>query len=459
MKDKIFEAITKYKMIGDNGNIVVAVSGGADSMCLLHFLYNNKSELGINTLVAAHVNHNIRGGEAKRDELFVEQFCENNHIRFRLLSADIPAISRQKKIGIEETARKVRYEFFDKLSKEYGAVVATAHNANDNAETMIYNLTRGSGLKGICGIPPKRDYIIRPLITVTREEIERYCVDNDLSFVTDSTNLSDEYTRNKIRHNILPILSQLNPSFQSSMSRASQLLRQDDEFLFQLANEVITNSKVNDGYNVSVFREQNKSVLSRVVMILLDRGYGIKVDYNCISSVCNAIYNGSRVNICGDLYADAHSGVFRLYKEFEKKEVKSATVYNAKKAELNGRRVEFEVVDKKEFDRIAKFNNLLFKFAIDYDIINAVTVLRTRKSGDVFSPNKRKFTKSLKKFFIDEKVVSEKRDSIFLIANGSDVLWLEGFGASKNAAVNSKSNRVLLIKTNNLPKDESDDGC
>lgn len=446
MKNKIIETISTYNMIGDNENIVVAVSGGADSLCLLHFLYSVKSELKIKSLIAAHVNHNIRGEEAKRDELFVKDFCDCRNIQFELLDADIPQISKQLKCGTEEAARRIRYDFFKSLSEKFNALVATAHNANDNAETVLYNLARGSGLKGLSGIPPKRDYIIRPLIAVTREEIEDYCKDNGIQYVTDSTNLTDEYTRNKIRHNVLPVLKQINPSLERSITNNSTMLRQDDAFLSSLAHKAIDSAKTKDGYKLEKLRKLDISVLSRAVIILLNKDFKINPEYKCVLSICEIIRNGGRVNIKSNIYADANSGVFRLYRKTADIMRQSVQVADCETAEIQGRLVRFRVIEKKEFDYLAKFNNLLFKNAVDYDIINAVTVLRTRQSGDKFSPYKRGWTKSLKKFFIDEKVVSEKRDKLLLLANDNRVLWLEGFGVSEEAQITDKTKNVFLIE-------------
>lgn len=444
-------------MLGGSSNIVVAVSGGADSMCLLHFLYENKSELKINNLIAAHVNHNIRGVEAKRDELFVKAFCDKYSIPFELLDIDIPKLSEKYKTGTEETARRVRYDFFKTLSEKHNAVVATAHNANDNAETVLYNLARGSALKGLCGIPPKREYIIRPLIACTRAEIENYCSDNSLQYVTDSTNLSDDYTRNKIRHNVLPVLKQINPSLEQSITRSGEMLRNDESFLSSLAEEELDRARINDGYDLKKLQSLDISVLSRIVIILLERDYNIMPDYDTVMAICSAISASSRVRIKNGICADANSGVFRLYKISEnsaKSDLLPISVTDGVKADIEGRTVELKVMTKKEFDSIAKFNNLLFKNAVDYDIINAVTVMRNRKTGDMFTPKKRGWTKPLKKFLIDEKVVFEKRDKLLLIAQQSEVLWLEGFGVSQRARITDKTKKVLTINIKEFSESE-----
>ncbi len=446
MRNKIIETIKKYDMLGGSDNIVVAVSGGADSMCLLHFLYGEKNKLGINKIYAAHVNHNIRGSEAKRDELFVKEFCDRRNIPFCLLCEDVPALARKRGTGIEETARNVRYDYFKSLSEKYGALVATAHNADDNAETVIYNLARGSGLKGLCGIPPKRGYIIRPLITAARCEIEQYCRENGVAYVTDSTNLEDEYSRNRIRHKVIPVLRDINPSLESAVTNAAELLRQDEEYLSSLAARALDGARRDNGYLTSMLSELPAPILSRAVMRAAFDCAGIRLDNTAVKSICEAIKSGGRVNVSGDLFADANSGLFRLYRKTAASPSESRRILGADEVKLNGRRAEFTVIPKKEFDKRLKFNNLLFKYSLDYDIINADTVIRARRSGDSFSPYKRGFTKSVKKFLIDEKIPREQRDGLLLIANGNGVLWLERFGASRQAAVSSKTDRVLVIK-------------
>ena len=446
MKNEIINTIKKYNMLSGSESVIAAVSGGADSMCLLHFLYTMKDELKIKRLMAAHVNHNIRGAEAKRDEDFVRDYCAFINIPVFVLNADVPAASQKFGTGIEETARKIRYDYFKELSISHNALVATAHNSDDNAETVIYNLARGSGLKGAAGIPPKRDYIIRPLIETSREQIEKYCRENSLQYITDSTNLSDEYTRNKIRHNVLPVLKGINPSFERAISLSSQRLRSDDEFLLSLAKDKIKKAKIDGGYSVSVLKCLPEPLLSRAVISIIDECAHIKADSTATALVCRAIKQGGRVNISNNLFADARSGVFRIYGAQKKTEAKACRVQGFCKKNIAGREISFELISKEDYDVKLKFNNLLFKYAIDYDIIQADTVVRTRKSGDFFAPANRGFTKSLKKFLIDEKTLSEQRDRLLLIANDSNVLWLEGFGASRDAKVTSKTQKALIIR-------------
>ena len=214
MLDKALSAVEKYNMLSPGAAVIAAVSGGADSMAMLLFLMKISERYSL-SLTVAHVNHGLRGEEARRDEEYVRSFCEKNSLRFEVLHADVAALAKQSGETCEECGRRVRYEFFESIDKN--AKIATAHTASDNAETMLFNLARGSSLKGLCGIPPVRGNIIRPLIFCTREDIEAFCRENSLDFVTDSTNLTLDYSRNKIRHIAVPALKEINSALQHLM--------------------------------------------------------------------------------------------------------------------------------------------------------------------------------------------------------------------------------------------------
>lgn len=208
MTELVKKTIKKYSMINKGERIIVALSGGKDSMALLDILKKLENELEI-SVSCAHFNHCIRGEESDRDEAFVRKYCEKNNIELFCRRGDVLKFAKEKHLGTELAARELRYEFLSSLGCDK---IATAHTAGDNAETMLFNLARGTSLKGMCGIPPVRDKFIRPIICLKSTETEEYCKRNSIPFVTDSTNSSDEYTRNFIRHNIIPELKK-NQSF------------------------------------------------------------------------------------------------------------------------------------------------------------------------------------------------------------------------------------------------------
>ena len=213
MKNKILTYINKENLLKRGEKVIVTCSGGADSIFLLHIL----NKLGFECVVA-HCNFHLRGEESDRDENFVSEFCKNEGITLLVEHFDTKQFAAENKLSIEMAARELRYNWFEKIRAEYNAgAIAVAHHSDDSIETILLNLLRGTGLKGICGIRPKNGYIVRPLLCVNRKEIEDYLTENGIEYITDSTNLENEYTRNKVRNIVMPILREINPQIDSVM--------------------------------------------------------------------------------------------------------------------------------------------------------------------------------------------------------------------------------------------------
>ena len=238
MKQKILNTIEKYNLIENGDNIVIGVSGGPDSICLLHVLNQLKEEIGFNIYVA-HVNHMIRE-EADEETKYVEEFCKNLGVECFVKKIDVIDVSKKEKMGTEETGRKIRYEFFDEvLEKTNSNKVATAHNNNDKVETVIMNILRGSGPTGLKGIEPIRDgKYIRPLIETERSEIEEYCEKNNLNPKIDKSNNDNLYTRNKVRNIVIPyIKEEFNPNIIKTINRLSDVSTEENEYLNKITKE------------------------------------------------------------------------------------------------------------------------------------------------------------------------------------------------------------------------------
>ena len=262
------QAVERYGMLEKGDSVTVALSGGADSVALLHSLKTSENELGIR-LSACHVNHNLRGEESDGDEAYVRELCRELEVPLKVFSVDVSG-SVVKHQSIEERARELRYDAFAKLSCELDSKVATAHNACDNTETVLLNLLRGTGLKGLCGIPPVRDYLIRPLILCTRDEIEEYCRENGLKYVTDSTNASTAYTRNKIRLELIPKLLEINPSLYEGVGRMTLALGEDSRFLEDMARTAFAEARAGEGvYSAEKLNALPDPILHRVISLML----------------------------------------------------------------------------------------------------------------------------------------------------------------------------------------------
>jgi len=265
LKQKVIETVTKYNLIQNNDRIILGVSGGPDSICMLDILLKIKSSCHLNPeplatfdIVVAHVNHMIRD-EAKDDEEFVRAFCEKNNIEFYSKSIDVKKLANNNKIGTEEAGRLARYEFFDEVLKKTNCnKIAIAHNKNDKIETMIMNLLRGSGINGLKGIEPKRENYIRPLIDCERSEIEEYCKENDLNPRIDKTNFENIYTRNKVRNIIIPyIKNEFNPNIINTLDRLSYLVCEQEDYMEKQVKDIF-NSLVLKGNETEYQKENNK---------------------------------------------------------------------------------------------------------------------------------------------------------------------------------------------------------
>lgn len=306
--EKVMRAISDCNMLNTGDAVVAALSGGADSVSLLQALITLRERLGI-TVSACHVNHCLRGEESDRDMQFCEDLCARLGVELKILRIDVAA-QQQKHESLEECARRIRYAFFDEVSR--GKKLATAHNSNDCAETVILNMLRGTGLKGLCGIPPVRGNIIRPLIYCTRAEVERYCAENSLSFVTDSTNLCCDYTRNKVRHGILPQMLEINGSLFDTMSRMEKSLREDSELLECMASEALEKAQKNGGWVAAELAKLPKPVRARAVKQILSAN-GIEPSALRINTTLEIIENGKgKFNPCRNRFVLIKRGVLMV---------------------------------------------------------------------------------------------------------------------------------------------------
>ena len=404
MLEKVIRAIDKYGMMDSVQNVTVALSGGADSVCLLYALNQLKSKYSV-TLSAIHVNHMLRGEESDRDENFVRNLCKELDIPLKVRKIDVSAIAKKTGDSIELAARKVRYAAFEETAQ---GVVATAHSASDNLETVLYNITRGAGLKGVCGIPPVRDNFIRPLIFCTRAEIENYLKEKGACFVIDSTNMTDDYTRNFLRHNVVTALGKINPGVENTVSVMTSNLREDEEFLSVFARKIYCLCLKENSLNAELVSVQHAAVIKRVISIYLYEQHGITVDALHLEKCKEVLLSGGRTGLYAGYHACCLKGNFFVESNDQEKP-----------------QPEFSVeISKVNLEKNSNVNNLFLKNAIDYDKIDGSLQIRTRISGDEIKLRASNCTKSLKKLFNEKKIPIELRDVIPVISDDSGVVWI-----------------------------------
>ncbi|MGN1315475.1 MAG: tRNA lysidine(34) synthetase TilS [Acutalibacteraceae bacterium] len=441
VRNKFFKAVKNYNMLDGTEDVVVGFSGGADSICLLHLLNSLKDTFGY-SLKAVHVNHGIRGDEAKSDEEFAESFCKAHGISFFLVSVDCIAESEKTKESLEECGRRLRYESFNKLSG-YKSKIATAHNANDNAETVIFNLTRGTSVKGMSGIPFVRDNIIRPLLYCSRSEIEGYCLENDLRFVTDSTNLGIDYTRNKIRHLVLPVLGEINPSFLDAFSSLSDSAESVSAFLSESAQDLLSRARIGEFiYDRQILLDSHKAVVTQLLCSQFSEYGKISPDNKKINGLYNLLSSGGRFQIYGKYFAEVKKNYLRFYTMPDKAD---NTYIDIKTLPFEAEIYNFSVKLEKISDNSKIVNQISSRDVIDCNKIFGNLVLRTRKAGDIFTFPKRNVSKSLKKLFNEENIPVELRDCIPVICDDSGVVWVYGFGVTKRCCLSGNSNNIILV--------------
>lgn len=438
-KEDVLSVIKKYNMLENCDRIVVGLSGGADSVCLLSVLNSLKAEYGF-SLVAAHINHGIRGAEAQRDEESCKRLCESLNVSLEILHADIPTLSKQQGIGEEECGRIVRYDFFRSLAGERGRI-ATAHNLNDNAETLLLNLVRGTGSKGACGIPPVRDNIIRPLIETDRESIEKYCEENNLQYVTDSTNLECEYSRNKIRIKVLPTLCEINQNAVGALSGFASRMREQEAFL-----ESIENAKYALCVKDSVLYETEFSALDiflkkRIAGKFLSELSHGDVEAKHIDAFLPFVGSGKTLVTASATEIVSRDG--KIFKKPEQAERFSADFsLEDKTVNLPFCKISVEEYDTKDLQNLNKdiLDNL-----IDCDKISNTLILRSRKDGDKFTFSKRRVTKTIKKLFNEDKIPPEVRNKMIILDSDGEVVWLRGYGTNKKFRIGADTKKAIKL--------------
>ena len=418
MKDKILQFCREQQLLSPGDTVICAVSGGADSMAMLLLLHSLRQELDI-TVAAAHFNHCLRGTESDGDEAFVRAFCETRQIPFHLGSGDAAAYARQHGLSLEEAARTLRYRFFDTLH----GTVATAHTADDNLETVLMNLLRGSGLRGLSGIPPKRGRLIRPMLPVTREEILSYLRDAGQNWREDGSNETDFCRRNRIRHHVIPPLREENPALSRTVLAESLLLREEDAFLDTLAEEELKKAARQDGWDCETLLKLPTALLRRVLILLLRR-HGIPWDLGHVEALRLLLPHSGRLSLPAAWEAVQSCGLLQFTRQ--ETDVLIPRLLPVP-GELLLPECSLRVICTLQKDAADASENTLL---LDARSLPGVVTVRSRRSGDFIALSGG--TRSLKRLMIDRKIPVLQRDLLPVLAAEDRVLAVYSLGVSRD---------------------------
>ena len=443
MYQKVKAYVKKWHMLQKEDSVIAGISGGADSVCLLFMLLKLQKKLGF-ALMAVHVNHGIRGAEAERDEAYVKRLCRQWNVRLKVYRENVPAYAKEHGMTEEEAGRDIRRTCFCKVLKEWGGTkIALAHHENDNVETLLWNLCRGTGIRGLGGIAPVNDVWIRPLLCVKRREIESYLKKRGISYCTDTTNADRRYMRNRIRMDVIPYLEDcVNTESVSHMGKTMERMYELEQYILEEVGqykESCTGWK--NGRRIirqTEYTKIPKALRDNVLHEILCETAGRRKDIEEVHiQMLRDLFTkqvGKRIDLpYGVTAIRTYEGV-----RFEK---------NIPEASYAGD--ENELFSIRVFDREpgnVTFPEKIYTKWFDYDIIKNTVKIRHRIAGDSIVINRYGGRKKLKQYFTDQKVPQEDRDKIWIAADGDEVLWIVGYRQSQKYQITEKTTKILEIQ-------------
>lgn len=433
--------IEENNLIEKGDSIVSAVSGGSDSVFMLEMLLAIKDDYDLKIIVS-HVNHGLRGAEAQRDEDFVKKLAEKNGLIYEVEHIDMAGYAKEHSLTCEEAGRKLRYLFFEEIKEKYKAdKVAIAHNENDVAETMFLNIFRGTGLDGLESIPLRRDFYIRPILCFEKSEILDFLKENNIHYVDDSTNFTNDYKRNMIRNEIIPFIKKnFNENIVSSMSRLASIAKENNLYLEDIINDKYINTVKSNSIDREGFNELGHYEKTLVLRKFLreNLNYLNNISKDNIEDMINLIKldSGKKYDIDGKHYLvnDFDKTIFKRLDINELSEEISLDFKLDKVYNIYGSKFKFVLSDK-----------ILSKKYLDYDLLTGKLSLRNRRSGDRFNPFGMKGSKKIKDYFVDKKVSSDDRSKVLFLMNGDEIAYVVGYDIADKYRASSKTKNYLNV--------------
>ncbi len=420
-----------------NCRVTAALSGGADSVCLLHLLHTLKAACSLD-LHAIHIQHNLRGAESDRDEQFCRDLCDRLGVPLQVVSCDVTAYAQEHRLSVETAARECRYAAFAQHCEGY---VATAHTASDDLETVLLHLTRGTGLKGLCGIPPVRGQFVRPLLGAAREQVEAYCAEMALPYVTDSTNAEDVYRRNYLRHHVVPLLKACNPAIEQTCAAMTDTLRTEQDYLESQAAGAFAACRRADG-SLQGLETLHPALQRRCISMLLEEHR--MANRRNILAVQRLLHEGGAVELVrGGMQAHVSRGTLWLVQQ--QTETPRIPLQPGECCLFSGIRVEAEVITRADAEKFARIHTMFANSVLDYDIINGNAELHGRTPGLRLRPQGSDHTIAIRKW-LNASVPPVQRNTIHYLSDAQGLLWAEGLGAAAHAAVTAQTQRMLYLR-------------
>ena len=423
--DRIDRTVEKNRMLRPKDRVVVAVSGGADSMLLLHYLLYRRERWQLD-LSVAHVEHGIRGESSKADAAFVRNFCEQARLPYFEKQLDVPALAKAAGMGLEAYARQARYAFFQSLDCDR---IATAHTLSDSIETMLFRLARGTGLRGLTGIAPVRGKIIRPLLDCSSAQVRSACEALQIAYCVDETNADERYSRNAIRHTLVPDFERVHAGFEQNVARTLQNLQADEAYLQQEAARVLGAAVQKNGLRTELLLAAPLPLRRRALTAFLEQNrFG--VDALHLAQLDHLLASGGRLQLPGG-FAKVTEGLLLL----ERADAQSAPVPV----------YEQRVVSVAEFLTIRELSQIQIDFYCDYDKITGSVRFRQRQAGDRISPAGRGCGKTLKKLYCEYRVPQNQRDLPLVAEDDLGILAVAGCCCDQRVCVDSATQRVFYV--------------
>lgn len=435
----VVEKIRAGGLIPQRARVMIALSGGADSTALLCALHALQAELQL-TLCAVHINHGLRGAESQRDEDFCAALCDRLGIPLTVRAVDVRAEAAQTHCSVELAARNLRYRVFAEIGANW--LIATAHTASDQTETVLLNLTRGTGLAGLCGIPRKRGNIIRPLLSVTREEILADLAAQGQDFVTDSSNDSDAHTRNRLRHRIVPLLLEENPALHRVIGATAQQLCTEQDYLAAQAEAAYQHAQTAP-HTLSGLRQLHPAIRRRCIALFLDK-HGIARSAALITAAESMLETDGKREIASGIYLSAADGILRLTHSVSVQEISAQPLQFGENKVFSGKLCLAELITDIDLMKNENIHNKFTNTMLDYDKIIGAAVFRRCRRNDRISLPRRGFSSYARKL-VQDKVPQQHRATLHCLADDAGLIWIERIGIAQRVAPDQNTIRLLTL--------------